>query len=82
MRLPRLLLLLALCVAAHGAAARTIVDAVGRSVTVPDHIERVFAAGPPASATLYVVAPDRMLGWIRAPSDAARAFGQGVPHGN
>lgn len=74
MRLPRLLLLLALCVAAHGAAARNIVDAVGRSVAVPDHVERVFAAGPPASATLYVVAPDRMLGWIRAPSDAARAF--------
>ena len=74
MRLLRLLLLLALCVAAHGAAARTIVDAVGREVTVPDRIERVFAAGPPASATVYVVAPDRLLGWIRPPSEAARAY--------
>lgn len=71
---PRLLLPLALAVAAHGAAARTVVDAVGRSVVVPDHVERVFAAGPPASATVYVVAPDRLLGWIRAPSEAARAF--------
>ena len=41
---------------------------------VPDHVERVFAAGPPASATLYVVAPDKLLGWIRAPSDAAKAY--------
>ena len=74
MRVLRLLLLLALSVAAHGAAARTVVDAVGRSVVVPDRIERVFAAGPPASATVYVVAPDRLVGWIRTPSDAAKAF--------
>ena len=30
--------------------------------------------GRPASATVYVVAPDRLVGWIRAPSDAAKAF--------
>ena len=74
MRALRLLLLLALIGAAHGVAARTVVDAVGRSVVVPDHVERVFAAGPPASATVYVVAPDKLLGWIRAPSDAAKAY--------
>jgi iron complex transport system substrate-binding protein len=34
---------------------------------VPDRIERVFAAGPPASVLLYVLAPDRMVGWQRAP---------------
>lgn len=67
-------LLLAFLVAADGAAARTVVDAVGRHVEVPDRIERVYAAGPPASATLYVVAPDRMVGWIRAPSEAARTY--------
>jgi ABC-type Fe3+-hydroxamate transport system substrate-binding protein len=68
----RFLLLLALLAAGHGAAARSVVDAGGRSVAVPDHVARVFAAGPPASATIYVVAPDRLVGWIRPPSDAAR----------
>lgn len=73
MRAARPALLLAFLVTADGAAARTVVDAVGRQVEVPDRIERVYAAGPPASATLYVVAPDRLVGWIRAPSDAAKA---------
>ncbi len=68
------LLALALIGAAHGVAARTVVDAVGRAVAITDHVERVFAAGPPASATVYVVAPDKLVGWIRAPSDAARAY--------
>ena len=49
------------------AAARTITDSAGRQVVVPDRIERVFAAGPPASVLLYVLAPDRMIGWPRAP---------------
>ena len=34
---------------------------------MPDRIERVFAAGPPASVLLYVLAPERMIGWPRAP---------------
>jgi iron complex transport system substrate-binding protein len=34
---------------------------------VPERIERVFAAGPPAAVVLYVLAPDRMIGWPRAP---------------
>ena len=34
---------------------------------MPDRIERVFAAGPPASVLLYVLAPDRLAGWQRAP---------------
>jgi iron complex transport system substrate-binding protein len=53
---------------AQGAvAARTVVDSAGRQVAVPDRIERVFAAGPPASVLLYVLAPDRMVGWQREP---------------
>ncbi|MFZ1429328.1 MAG: hypothetical protein WAS21_21450 [Geminicoccaceae bacterium] len=47
-----LALLLALAVPA--AAARSIVDSAGRTVTVPDRIERVFAAGPPASVLVYL----------------------------
>lgn len=74
MRPLRLLLLLVLIGAGHDATARTVVDAVGRSVIIPDHVERVFAAGPPASATVYVVAPDKLMGWIRPPSEAARGY--------
>jgi len=59
------MLLLALT---HGAAAeRMVTDSAGRAVAVPDRIERVFAAGPPASILLYILAPDRMIGWPRAP---------------
>ena len=50
-----------------GQAARTVADSAGRQVEVPDRIERVFAAGPPASVLLYVLAPDRLVGWPRAP---------------
>jgi iron complex transport system substrate-binding protein len=50
-----------------GQAARTVTDSAGREVTVPDRIERVFAAGPPASVLLYVLAPDRLAGWQRPP---------------
>ena len=49
------------------AAERLVTDSAGREVAVPDRIERVFAAGPPASILLYVLAPDRMIGWPRAP---------------
>jgi iron complex transport system substrate-binding protein len=53
---------------AQGAAAeRMVTDSAGRQVAVPDRIERVFAAGPPAMVLLYVLAPDKMIGWPRAP---------------
>jgi iron complex transport system substrate-binding protein len=46
-------------------AQHTVVDSAGRPVAVPAEIKRVFAAGPPASIFLYVLAPDRLLGWPR-----------------
>src|SRR5919106_3609345 len=62
-----LLVLVALALARPAAAERMVTDSAGRKVAVPDRIERVFAAGPPASILLYVLAPDRMIGWPRAP---------------
>lgn len=56
------------------ARAREIVDATGRTVTIPDAPARVFAAGPPASVLLYALAPERMVGWVRAPRDEDRPF--------
>lgn len=54
--------------------ARTVTDSAGRHVDVPDHIERVVAAGPPASTLLYVLAPEKMVGWVRAPSEKEKPF--------
>lgn len=45
----------------------SMTDSAGRTITVPDTIARVYAAGPPASILLYVLAPDRLTGWPRAP---------------
>src|SRR5580658_1913962 len=57
-----------------GAEARSFVDAAGRKVEIPDTVHRVLAAGPPASVLLYALAPDKMVGWVRAPSADEKAF--------
>ncbi len=72
-RLGRLVTLLVALVALP-AAAQTLTDAARRQVAVPANVERVFAAGPPASILLYTLAPDKMTGWNRAPTPEERAF--------
>jgi hypothetical protein len=42
-------------------------DATGRTVTVPDRVERVLASGPTAAVVLYALAPEKMIGWPSAP---------------
>lgn len=59
-----LLLFLPLSVLAQD---RVVEDATGRSITVPEQVERVFAAGPPASLFVYAIAPETLLGWTRTP---------------
>ncbi len=62
---------------AQSAAAqspRIVTDSAGRQVELPERIETVFAAGPPAAILLYVMAPDRMLGWPRANRPDEREF--------
>jgi len=49
-------------------------DSAGRRVTLPDEVARVYAAGPPASILLYVLAPDRLTGWPRAPRPEERPY--------
>lgn len=58
--------LAALALLAAPAGARTVTDSAGRTVEVPDEIGTVFAAGPPASVLVYVVAPETLTGWPRA----------------
>ena len=54
--------------------AKPFTDTAGRRVDVPDPALRVFPAGPPASVTLYTVAPEKMLGWTQALGAEARPF--------
>lgn len=54
--------------------ARSVTDSAGRSVQVPDKIARVFAAGPPASILLYMLAPQDMIGWPRTPREPEMKF--------
>jgi iron complex transport system substrate-binding protein len=62
------------------ARARDVKDATGRTVTIPDAPVRVFAAGPPASVLLYALAPEAMVGWVRAPREADLPFLLPVTH--
>jgi iron complex transport system substrate-binding protein len=69
---------LALALAAVGsattAAAREVVDSAGRAVIVPAKVERVYAAGPPASIMVFAIAPEKLLGWTRAMTPEEAAF--------
>ena len=56
------------------AQTRTITDSAGRTVGIPEQVRTVFAAGAPAAILLYVMAPDRMLGWPRANRPDEREF--------
>jgi iron complex transport system substrate-binding protein len=49
------------------ARAAGVTDDAGRAIAVPDKVERVFAAGPPAALLLYTLAPELLLGWTRKP---------------
>jgi iron complex transport system substrate-binding protein len=59
------LLLVAIGTTATRAAEFT--DSAGRLVTLPDHIDRVMAAEPAAEVLVFVLAPDRLIGWAQAP---------------
>jgi iron complex transport system substrate-binding protein len=50
-----------------------VTDATGRSVTIPDRVERVLPAGPPAGVLLLAIAPGQMLGFPGAVGQAAKA---------
>lgn len=63
-----------LCLLSLPAAARDVVDSAGRAIVVPDRVGKVFAAGPPASILLYVLAPEMMTGWPNPLRPAERPY--------
>jgi len=70
----RIILAVLFCLAPVLVSARTITDSAGRNVEVPDTIGKVFAAGPPASILLYMLAPEKMTGWPDPPRPEERPF--------
>jgi iron complex transport system substrate-binding protein len=47
-------------------------DSAGRALSLSRPVAKVFPAGPPAAIFLYMLAPDLMSGWPRAPRGAER----------
>src|SRR5262245_41268483 len=74
--LPLIAAVLALLAPALSAAQdkRVFTDAAGRQVRVPARIDGGYAAGPPASALLFALAPDKLIGWTSAVRPAERPF--------
>ena len=55
---------------------REIIDMAGRKVTVPaaEDIESVFSTGPVAAIFMYMVAPDKLLGWNYELNDVEKSI--------
>ena len=53
---------------------RVVTDSAGRKVELPAKVERIYAAGPPASILVFAVAPDKLIGWTSAWRDAEKPF--------
>jgi len=64
-----LLMLLAGPVRAAG-----FVDAAERYVVVPDRVGRVMTANPPADVLVFVLAPEKLVGWSAPLSRGQRAY--------
>jgi iron complex transport system substrate-binding protein len=62
-----------LLLAAHGRAA-DFVDSTERYVALPDRIGRVMAADQSAAVLIFVLAPEKLVGWSRPLSREQRAF--------
>jgi len=47
--------------------AAEFTDSAGRIVVLPMHIDRVLTAGPTADVLVYVLVPDKLIGWSQPP---------------
>jgi len=64
----------AILMALPAGAQTAFVDSGGRSVTLPQRVDKVLPAGPPAAVVLYTLAPEKLLGWVRAPDAESLAY--------
>jgi iron complex transport system substrate-binding protein len=65
---------LSLVLLAGSGRAAGFVDAAERYVVVPDRIGRVMTANPAADVLVFVLAPEKLLGWSAPLSRAQRAY--------
>src|SRR5580692_11816371 len=49
------------------AIAGEFTDSAGRIVTLPNRVNRIMTADPSADVLVYVLAPDKLIGWSRPP---------------
>ena len=69
----RVALLLFALLAAPGQAA-AFVDSAERYVALPERVGRVMAAGQSAAVLVFVLAPEKLVGWSRPLSREQRAY--------
>jgi iron complex transport system substrate-binding protein len=53
---------------------RPVADGAGRTIVVSRRVQRIYAAGPPASILVFAIAPDKLIGWTTAWREAERQF--------
>ena len=66
----RLAALLLAALVATPALAGEFTDSAGRRLILPDHINRAMAANMSAEVLVFVLAPDKLIGWVQTPSGA------------
>lgn len=74
-RLPAIwMTVLLLMLAGEPGQAAGFVDAAERYVAVPDRVGRVMTVNPAADVLIFVLAPEKLLGWSAALSREQRAY--------
>ena len=58
---------------------RTIDDMGGRSVLVPEHIDRVFCTNPIGTVDMFALAPEKLVGWNFRPAGDNKKY---IPDGH
>jgi len=56
------------------AAFRTITDMAGRTVRIPANVSKVLSVSPPPTTFVYMLAPEKLGGWLAAPSKKGATF--------
>ncbi|HXC14749.1 MAG TPA: hypothetical protein VNV39_18175 [Stellaceae bacterium] len=70
----RAAILLALLLAATPARSAEFTDSAGRRVMLPDQITRIMPAGPSSAVFVFVLVPNKIIGWPLPLSRAQRAL--------
>ena len=56
------------------ATEQTITDMQGREVTIPTQVDAVYCAVPTGEAAVATLAPEKIVGWVNEPTEAAMEY--------